>query len=442
MSARAGDWSLLGHDSDPLPGDDYEVHLQSRHYTSVAETINSQISKLRAIGHGDAKGEYAEGLASSANDISSELSKVQNRFETVAEQLAVWGPALAEGRRVTGSLLAQAEQEHRAMMANQSSGPLPSTATDAERLADRHRADRYSSAQDQLAHLTRQLEDELAYTRSIAKRVAERIDAAAHDKVKDSWWDQHVRKWVHDHAHLIEIIVRVIELTAILAALVALVIATGGAGLVPLVGLAPETFAAVATAVDLAASLVLPGALLAAHGLEMDAGVNGVGWGTIALDALSLVTFGAGRYLGAAAKGGESLAGGALRSAATTAAEDGLAVNVKNALRIVSDSNPLKLWAQGQRATNIAEAVENVDRAIEVPGNLGMRILAGDAELAQTMASLRAMENFPAVSSIATRALHLSQLNVAVNVIDHLHLARDTFVWFAGPSEGGESHGG
>jgi len=434
MSARAGSWELLGHAGDPLPGDDYEVAAQAQHYRSVADTISEQISRLRDLSNGDAQGHYVEGLTTTADDIAEDLSKVQNRFETVAEQLRVWEPELAEGRRVTGSLLRRAEEAHHAMSANQpSTTPLPSDATDAQREAEHQRGQRFADAQGELSSLVGQFNSELARVRSTARRVAGKIDDAAHDKVKDSWWDSHVRKWVHDHAHLIEIIVKVLEIVAIVVAVVALVVLTGGAGLAALIGVGAEVLATVATVAEVTGA-VLSGALLASHALEMDAGVNGVGWGSIALDVLSLATFGAGRFLKVAGTGAEGLAS-TVRSEAAVRAEAGLASNIKNALRITRDANPLKVWAQGERTAAITSAVARVNRIIASPSSIGVKILAGDAELAQTVASLRAMENLPSVASSAERFLRLARLNVAVNVVDHLHLSHDAFEWFKGLGE-------
>lgn len=55
MSApRAGDWHLLGHDSDPVPASPYEVSSEGTHYTTVASTIADQITRLEALAADDA----------------------------------------------------------------------------------------------------------------------------------------------------------------------------------------------------------------------------------------------------------------------------------------------------------------------------------------------------------------------------------------------------
>lgn len=445
MSARPGDWSLLNLSGDPLPGDELAVSSQATHYQSVADTISDQITSLRQISNGDAKGLYVDKLADDAKDIADELSKVQDRFETVATQLKVWQPVLAEGRTKSASLLEQAQTAHQTMTANQPpSTPLPDDATDAQVAAEHSRSQSYSTAQGQLSGYVTAMGHELDHVRSVAKKVAGKIEDAADDDVKDSWWDRHVRKWIQDHAHLIEIIVKVLEIAAIVIAVAALVLATGGFGAFALLGVGAEalaTMGAIASTLEVVGA-VASGAMLLAHGAEMNAGVNGVGWGDIGLDLFALATFGAGRYFSSAAKAATTLGESGATREVSEAAARGLAPNVKNALQIGSDTNPLRVWAAGQRTAAIESATSSLKASLEVSPSLSSTLLNGSREAAETAAKLRTLAAYPSASAAVQRGLALSHAGMGLSLVDRLHLGDDIVKQLRELTGGEESEGG
>ena len=85
MSApRAGDWHLLGHDSDPVPASPSEVSSEGTHYTTVASTIADQITRLEALAADDAalKGHYAEKLREAAT--TSPTTSARSRAASAA----------------------------------------------------------------------------------------------------------------------------------------------------------------------------------------------------------------------------------------------------------------------------------------------------------------------------------------------------------------------
>ena len=121
MSApRAGDWHLLGHDSDPVPASPSEVSSQGTHYTTVASTIADQIARLEALAADDAalKGHYAEKLTESCDDLADHLGKIEGRFRSTGGALTDWSDDLLQARIDTAQALRDAEEAKRAMDAN------------------------------------------------------------------------------------------------------------------------------------------------------------------------------------------------------------------------------------------------------------------------------------------------------------------------------------
>lgn len=89
MSARPGEWHLVGHESDPVPGSPSQVGTEGRHSTAVADTISDQIARLRRLAEPDEAlvGHYAEGLQESCSDLADHLAKVEDRFRSTGAAL-------------------------------------------------------------------------------------------------------------------------------------------------------------------------------------------------------------------------------------------------------------------------------------------------------------------------------------------------------------------
>jgi len=278
---RPGDWHLLGVDSDPVPDDGTWVDIEARHYAETATTIREQVTRLRQLGSGSNElvGKYSGELEDNANDLADHLDQSQGRFDTVAQQLRRWQPVVAHGYSTSGSLLREAESAQTDVDANQPSH-TPVDPTDATAVAEDHRrATRLSDAQGTLGGIVKRFHDLMHDVDTTASDVARQIKDASHDKLKDSWWDKHVRKWIHDHAALLSMIADILTwiATAIIIAIV--VFGTGGLAL---------------------AVLLTAGALLLHSVLAM----NGDGsWVDVAIDAFALLTMGSGKLLTEGARG-------------------------------------------------------------------------------------------------------------------------------------------
>ena len=278
---RPGNWTLLGVDGDPLPDDGSWVSTEATHYIQTATTIRDQVARLRRIGSGSNElvGQYAPALEDSANDLADHLDQSQGRFDTVASELRRWEPVLAHGYATSGSLLREAESHQGDIDANQPPH-APVDPTDEHAVAEDHRrATRLSDAHGALAGAVKRFHDLMHDVDSTASDVAKKIKDASHDQLKDSWWDKHVRKWIHDHAALLSMIADILTwiATAIIIAIV--VFGTGGLAL---------------------AVLLTAGALL----LHSVLALNGDGsWVDVAIDAFALLTMGSGKLLTEGARG-------------------------------------------------------------------------------------------------------------------------------------------
>jgi hypothetical protein len=280
VSARPGDWHLLGADGDPLPGDAYDVASEARHYDQTATAIRDQVSRLRqmASGNNELVGKYAPALEDAAKDLADHLDDAQGRFDTVASQLKIWSPVLSDGMSQTLSMVREAEQAQSTIDANQPSGTPVDKKDDHAVQADQQRGNRLSGAQGDLSGIQGRFDTLMGHVNDTAEDVAKKISDASHDSLKDSWWDSHVRKWIHDHADLLKMIADVLTWIATAIIIVVLIVGTGGVGL----------------AILLTAGALLIHTMLAANG-------DG-SWVDVGIDAFALVTLGAGRMLSTAAK--------------------------------------------------------------------------------------------------------------------------------------------
>lgn len=307
MSARPGNWELLDCHGDPLPGDPQEVASEASHYRDLAEEIRTQVARLRQLASGtnELVGRFAPELRKGAEDLADHLGQAQGRFDTVAEQLGRWQPELEHGRIETGSLLSRATDAHHEVSSNQPPS-TPVDPTDSAAVAADHarsaRLDQATSDLNRLVHQCRTLLDEV---NRVGDDVARRIDDASHDKLKDSWWDSHVRKVIHDHADFLKLVADVLTYVAT-AIVIAVLLLSNPAGWLVLAAMALT-----------AGAMLIHGALAA----------NGDGsWVDVGLDAFALVTMGGGKLLTTGARTALAAREGlATWARTTTAARNALA---------------------------------------------------------------------------------------------------------------------
>jgi uncharacterized membrane protein len=274
MSAREGDWQLVGRDSDPVPGDPVVVGDEARHYSNVAQTISDQVTRLRSLAEPDAalKGHYADELQEGMTELADDLDKIHGRFETAGSQLAVLEPALDTARTKTKAAL--------------------DAAVDAKAAEDPDKAEQpdapFAKSQEE-----QDCDAAMSEFEGVADEVAAKIRSASDDDMKDSTWDK-FKNAVAAIAPVLKILAKVLSYVALALTVIAMFI--------------PGLNVLVLVLVLTAASLLI-NTLLASTG-------NG-SWVDVAFDVVGLLTLGIGSKALAIAKVARTAT---LTRAATTSA--------------------------------------------------------------------------------------------------------------------------
>ncbi|HWG15786.1 MAG TPA: hypothetical protein VG268_21180 [Streptosporangiaceae bacterium] len=278
-------WEPLGLDADPVPGDPGRISQEAAHLASVAREISDQVARLHTMAAGGAdgalKGEYADKIHSSAQDLAGELDKVVGRYQKVSAALNGWIPDLEQAQKLSLQALNEAEGPYKKL--NQTVA-LPSgnnlTAQQKQDVTNYHTA--MKQAQGALDAARTLLGKATSLRDNSGSHYASEIHKACDDSMKDSWWDS-FKQWVSQHAWLIKDICTVLEVIATVLAIMALFIP----GLNIVAALLWIGF-------GLTAAALVGRIMLAATG-------NG-SWLDVVLDVVALATFGAGKLASGALK--------------------------------------------------------------------------------------------------------------------------------------------
>jgi hypothetical protein len=197
MPARAGNWPLLGHSSDPVPGDPDQLHDLITYYTKIADTIKSEATTLQRIGAGDTteqKGQSADAIRSRSKDVAASLTKTSGRYDAVARALAVYGPALEMARTESAKALQEAEA---ADGARGSSAGMPDpaanrpsdapTLTDEENAQIHARTSAMADAAEAGGQAQRRMDAAIAALDAAGKSASTLIRGAWDDGLVDTW---------------------------------------------------------------------------------------------------------------------------------------------------------------------------------------------------------------------------------------------------------------
>lgn len=272
---RPADWSPL-EPSDPLPGEPDRITDEARRLRDMATEMNTQISRLNAIGRDDTlTGQYAEQLRTAAADLAGQLQKTVGRYQRVAGELSRWAPELTHAQTESVRALEKAKAVEATRAAN-TVMPRPSDSPPSpdEQARERRRQAALDDATQELAAARRQLDDVLEHATSEGRRRAGRINEAIDDDVADSRWDK-VKNWVHRNAGWIKTVTEVLSWVATALAVVALFIP--GVNIIAILAIG------------------LTAAVLAGHTALALSGDGS--WADVALDVFALATFGAGKFV-------------------------------------------------------------------------------------------------------------------------------------------------
>jgi hypothetical protein len=296
-------WQPLGLDTDPVPGDPQAVSQEARHLATVANTIAGQIAAMRKIANENTEtGQHAETIRSTALSLASSLQAVATRYAKVSSALSGWVPELEQAQALSIRALNEAEAPYARL--NQAvilpSGPDLTTAQKQE-IASYHTS--LQRAQDQLDAAKALLTRATTLRDTQAAYCAAKINQACDDSLTDhdSFWG--------DIAWAVRDVCTGLEVVATAAAVTAFVLAQFVPGLDVIV----DALVAGAFYATLAATV----------GRFVLADTHNGSWLDFGLDAFACLTFGTGRFLGAAAKTLAADAEAASQSAMVTELVDG-----------------------------------------------------------------------------------------------------------------------
>ena len=361
--SRPRDWSPLAG-SDPVPGEPETISDEARRLRDMATEMRSQISRLRAIGHDDNEGLYADKLRVAATDLAGKLEKIVGRYQRVAGALSGWAPELVHAQTESVRALERAQAAEATRAANtviravpQPGDPPP---TPAEQARERRREATLDEAARDLAAARRQLDDAVEHAQSKGRHYAGRIKDAIEDDVKDSWWDN-VKDWVDRHADLIKLVTKVLSYVVTALAIVALFI--------PGVNI-------------LVAVLVLGGFLLAGQTLLAASG-NG-SWVDVGLTVFALATFGLGPLAAAGLRGAQVATRAVGAQAARTAARSA-AQRSSSAARTAAGRTLARRSASAAQRRGARRSIDAAHRQARTAGNRAAREVRDAPQVSATL---------------------------------------------------------
>ncbi len=231
-AARQGDWTLVDHDSDPVPADPSELDEIIAHYKKISEAMTEQAALLKRIGDGDVrllKGQSADAMRKRARESAGALDKAAGRYSDVYSALDGYEPALTTARTDTWNALTDAETANRELR-NAENMPDPVNATrpdDAPPLTDKEKeksAERESAIGDATAGINgakQKVVDALEALRVAAETAAAKIrENWKVDGLHTSGWDAFVHRLNKFLKALVEILTYIGLALAVLAILV------------------------------------------------------------------------------------------------------------------------------------------------------------------------------------------------------------------------------
>lgn len=297
---RAEEWSVIGEESDPVPGDPHEVARLGRDLRKTAKAILKQADEIKALSTVEAwKSKAAEEFRSEADEAEGKLRKAFKRYDAAADAL---GEKVAEGacsteyaselqraQTMADKALKDAQEadgEHKASAMAIDKLPKQADSDDSGRKRLERRQEAASSA---MARARKELEAAKAVRDGAVKRAREAIRYAIdHDGLKDGTWDK-FKDWVHDNSKFLEKWLNRVGWIATICGTLSLLV-----GWIPIVGQALAgilgTIALIATVISLVGHVAMA---LAGEG----------SWFDVALDVVGLATLGIGRGAIAGAKG-------------------------------------------------------------------------------------------------------------------------------------------
>ncbi|MGC5166719.1 polymorphic toxin-type HINT domain-containing protein [Luteimicrobium sp. DT211] len=300
---RPTDWSPVGLDIDPTPGDPVLVLSGGREYLDVADSIDAAAAAMARLDVVGAVSQAVDALMDRKEDTISEVRKAHARYQAAGEALVSYASTLEQVQSDTLAALQRARGAHAdaadAARTEHSYQDLAESETDAATKTQyKHKAttaaDGASAAHATIAAAQDDINAAVSTWDRAADSAADQItEITSHDDLNDSWWDNWGSK-------LVAAIADIADLVSTIAGILAVVVA-----FIPVVGTALAGVLIVVAAVAAIVS-ALANIALAATG-ERSWGEAGI---AIAGAALSVIG------LGAAAKAATGISKAAFKAGA------------------------------------------------------------------------------------------------------------------------------
>ncbi len=278
--SRPVDWTPLWEGSDPVPGDPEIVERTGRHYSEVAEAINTAAQRLREIAEGtDQRSDAVDAFRNNAREVAENISKAYERYAGVGEALSGYAAPLRRAQHRSLELLRKAKEAevtrlNAERIAGEATARVLADPVDADTTDDRRVARQMQAAADEAAvvigRAREDLQDILRIRAAAARHATAKVEEVKDSGgLNDSFWD--------NTAGVVKTIVKVADWVAAIAGIAALLL-----GWVPILGQFLVAVALIAALVSLLGNLYLAGS---GHG----------DWGDVLVSAITLATFGIGK---------------------------------------------------------------------------------------------------------------------------------------------------
>jgi len=429
VSDRPADWSAVGRDGDPTPGDPVVVRDGGQKYQNIASALARAAATLRQMNGGASSGsDSVVALLENCDEIADQLSTAQARYQTTGDALVTYAYTLDQIQSTTLQALMTANRARDSMAENTrladqyarwaSYADTPERAEEQARYLRLEATYRTAAGDDQATidqqkHIIDQAvadRDQAAHT-----AIAQIEDVTSSDGLNDSWWDD----W---GAKLVEWISTIAEAVASIAGILALVLCW-----VPVLGQALMAIAAVAGIVAAAANIVL-----AATGEKS--------WGeaiiSIAFAALGCVGLGGTRGILGALRGGARLSRGGLPAFAAVFKTGGASVKASaTTVRNVKAANSLyrNRLTVPQKILNktLDDALDPHQFVMRIAKKYGINLRGSGQDIKvefldhmPTGNPGRCYENMPGVIFIATLDNFRDSHEIAITLAHELNHAR------------------
>ncbi|MBL0885431.1 polymorphic toxin-type HINT domain-containing protein [Myceligenerans indicum] len=233
MSYRPSDWSPVGLDVDPTPGDPVLVLAGGQDYLEVAGAINDAASAMSRLDVDGTVSQAVDALMEKKEDTISEIRRAHGRYEAAGEALIDYSSALERVQQETLTALeqartAQTEQETAARQADSFQDLADSTTDDEQKREYEQKASEYSGNATTAAGIVSSarstVEDAVADRNTAADNAISRIEEiTSNDDLNDGWWENWGSKLVAAIADIADLVSTIAGILAIVAAFIPII---------------------------------------------------------------------------------------------------------------------------------------------------------------------------------------------------------------------------